>query len=120
MEYSPLTPILTDPIGVDALEQGTWAMWEELTSKYNLHRTMATVDVRATIRSMTQGNIKTPADLSNITKNQPNALGNALFAQGDVSLMRQCDKCHLEYPVGRVTKRFHSDPEALAKLLSKI
>ena len=120
MEYSSLAQTLTDPIGVDCLEKGTWTLWEELTLKYNLNKPMGTVDIRATIRSMTQGVIKTPLDLAAISKLQAIALDRSILAHGTVTLLWQCAKCQFEYPTGGVTKRFHSDPQTLPDMISRI
>ena len=54
MEYSAMVQMLTDPIGVDSLEHGTWTLWGEWAHKYNLHKTMERVGMRATIRTLTQ------------------------------------------------------------------
>ena len=70
--------------------------------------------------TLRQGSIKPPLDLDNVAKKEAIALGEALFANGEVALLWQCDKCHLDYPPGRVTKRFHKDPKAIPGLLGKI
>ena len=119
-DYSGLVQLLTDPIGVDSLEKGTWTLWEELALKYNLNKSMERVDIRATIRSLTQGAIKTPLDLANVTKLQALALDRSILAEGAVTLLWECAKCQFKYPLNRVAKRFRDDTRAIPNLLSRI
>ena len=81
---------------------------------------MGRVDLRATIRSITQGAVKTPLGLASITKFQAIALDQSALAEGAVALLWQCAKCQFDYPVGRVTKRFHNDPDATPRLIDRI
>ena len=103
-QYSAIVQILQDPIGADSLDKATWALWGDLTLKYIIQGTMTHTDVSRTIMSLTQGAIKTPLDLAQISKADVLSLDAALFAHGEVALFWQCAKCHLEYQTGRVTK----------------
>ena len=58
-------------------------------------------------------------DLANVTELQALALDRSNFAAGSVLLLWQCAKCQFEYPVGRVTKRFHSDPGAIPEIIKR-
>ena len=55
-----------------------------------------------------------------MTKKEAIALGSELFPNGELALLRQCAKFHLEYPTGTATNRLHEGPKAIRGLIGKI
>lgn len=91
-QYPSPVQILTDPIGADSLDKGKWAIWGKLTLKYNIQYSMAHIDIRATIMTLTQGSVKSPLDLANVAKNETIALEKSLLANGEATVLWRCAK----------------------------
>ena len=119
-EYTALVQLICDPIKADTLTPPFWGLWDELILKYNLEKSLPHAELKTAIMKMSQGSIKTPLDLADLTKKQALVLDTSLFTSGTLALLWQCAKCQLEYPRERTTKRFHKDPKALTNMLQKI
>ena len=97
-----------------------WAVWCDLIAKYQLTETIGRVIFRGAVVSLQNGLIWTPAAMGDLPKRLAMASDQTLAAQGAAILLRQCAKCHLEYPMGAAAHRFHTDRDAMAALIQRI
>ena len=120
MKYAAVRDTLVGPIRKKHPSQVTWALWSELTIKYNVQKTIPASQLLETITKLSNGTIRCPLDLADITKKEAMALDHAMQTDGTTTLLWQCVKCHFEFPTHRNIQRFNRDTLIVNKLIDKI